>query len=254
MKEGDTFAGVTLTKTEGKTKPPAPYNEATLLSAMENGGLGTVATRADIIEKLFGSFLMEKRGKDIHVTSKARQLLELVPEDLKTPELTADWEKKLMRISEGKMKRSIFMQEITDYTKEIMEEIKGQEGAFRHDNLTNHKCPQCGKRMLAVNGKNSELLVCQDRACGYRETVAKKTNARCPNCHKKMQLRGKGEGQIFVCPCGHKEKLSAFQERRKKEGAGVSKRDVQNYLKKQKDEPMNHAFADAFAKIKLDET
>lgn len=254
MKEGDTFAGVTLTKTEGKTKPPAPYNEATLLSAMENGGLGTVATRADIIEKLFGSFLMEKRGKDIHVTSKARQLLELVPEDLKTPELTADWEKKLLRISEGKMKRSIFMQEITDYTKEIMEEIKGQEGAFRHDNLTNHKCPQCGKRMLAVNGKNSELLVCQDRACGYRETVAKKTNARCPNCHKKMQLRGKGEGQIFVCPCGHKEKLSAFQERRKKEGAGVSKRDVQNYLKKQKDEPMNNAFADAFAKIKLDET
>lgn len=254
MKEGDRFAGVTLTKTEGKTQPPAPYNEATLLSAMENGGLGTVATRADIIEKLFGSFLMEKRGKDIHVTSKARQLLELVPEDLKKPELTADWEKKLLRISEGKMKRSIFMQEITDYTKEIMEEIKGQEGAFRHDNLTNHKCPQCGKRMLAVNGKNSELLVCQDRACGYRETVAKKTNARCPNCHKKMQLRGKGEGQIFVCPCGHKEKLSAFQERRKKEGAGVSKRDVQNYLKKQKDEPMNHAFADAFAKIKLDET
>lgn len=254
MKEGDIFAGITLTKTEGKTKPPAPYNEATLLSAMENGGLGTVATRADIIEKLFGSFLMEKRGKDIHVTSKARQLLELVPEDLKKPELTADWEKKLLRISEGKMKRSIFMQEITDYTKEIMEEIKGQEGAFRHDNLTNHKCPQCGKRMLAVNGKNSELLVCQDRACGYRETVAKKTNARCPNCHKKMQLRGKGEGQIFVCPCGHKEKLSAFQERRKKEGAGVSKRDVQNYLKKQKDEPMNQAFADAFAKIKLDET
>ena len=149
------------------------------------------------------------------------------------------------------MKRSVFMEEITEYTKELMDEIKGGEGVFRHDNLTNHKCPRCGKRMLAVNGKNSEMLVCQDRECGYRETVAKKTNARCPNCHKKMQLRGKGDGQIFVCACGHKEKLTAFQERRKKEGAGVSKRDVQNYLKKQKEEPMNNAFADAFAKIKL---
>lgn len=252
IQENAIFRTITLKQTEGKTKPPAPFNEATLLSAMEHGGLGTVATRADIIEKLFHSFLMEKRGKEIYLTSKAKQLLELVPEDLKTPELTADWEGKLTKISEGKMKRTTFMKEITDYTKEIMEEIKGGEGSFRHENLTNHKCPQCGKRMLSVNGKNSEMLVCQDRECGYRETVARKTNARCPNCHKKMQLRGKGEAQIFICSCGHKEKLNAFQERRKKEGAGVSKREVQNYLKKQKEEPMNQAFADAFAKIKLE--
>ena len=97
---------------EGKTKPPARFTEATLLAAMENpvkylstgdrqaaktlgetGGLGTVATRADIIEKLFNSFMMEKKGNEIHLTSKAKQLLELVPEDLKKPELTADWEK-----------------------------------------------------------------------------------------------------------------------------------------------------------------
>lgn len=78
---------------EGQTKPPAYYNEATLLTAMEKGGLGTVATRADIIDKLFNTFLMEKKDKDIHVTSKGRQLLELVPADLKKPALTADWEK-----------------------------------------------------------------------------------------------------------------------------------------------------------------
>ena len=83
--------------------------EATLLSAMENptkymdtqnkqlaetlkstGGLGTVATRADIIEKLFNSFLIEKRGKDIHITSKGRQLLDLVPEELKSPTTTVE--------------------------------------------------------------------------------------------------------------------------------------------------------------------
>ena len=270
IKEGDRLPELYISMTEGKTKPPAPFNEATLLSAMENpiafmeshdkkmaqtlgetGGLGTVATRADIIEKLFGSFLLEKRGKDIYLTSKAKQLLELVPEELKKPELTADWEMKLSRIAKGQMKKQTFMKEIEGYTQEILDEIKCGEGTFRHDNLTNTKCPRCGKRMLAVKGKNSEMLVCQDRECGYRETVAKTTNARCPICHKKMQLRGKGESQIFVCVCGHKEKLTAFQERRKKEGAGVSKKDVQKYLKKQKEEPVNNAFADAFAKLNL---
>ena len=261
--------------TEGKTKPPAPFNEATLLSAMENpvkymttkdaaaakalgetGGLGTVATRADIIEKLFNSFLMEKRGKDIFITSKAKQLLELVPEGLKQPELTADWEMKLSKIAKGQMKASTFMREIDAYTQEIVEEIKLGKGTFRHDNVTNKKCPQCGKPMLAVNGKNSRMLVCQDRECGYRETVARTTNARCPKCHKRMELYGKGDSQTFICACGYKEKLSAFEVRRAKEGKGVSKRDVQKYLNQQKKEaaePINTAFAAALANLNLPE-
>lgn len=264
-----------ITQTEGKTKPPAPFNEATLLSAMENpvkymetkdaqaaktlgetGGLGTVATRADIIEKLFNTFLMEKRGKDIFVTSKAKQLLELVPEDLKKPELTADWEMKLSKIAKGNMKRGAFLNDIRSYTQEIITEIKQGEGNFRHDNLTNSKCPDCGKRMLAVNGKNSRMLVCQDRECGHRETIARVTNARCPNCHKKMEMVMKGSEETFVCVCGHKEKLSVFQARRQKEGAGVSKKDVQNYLTRQKKEakePINNAFAAAFAKLDIKE-
>ncbi len=271
IQKGQIFSRLNLTVTEGKTKPPAPFNEASLLSAMENpaaymeshdkamaktlgetGGLGTVATRADIIEKLFKSFLLEKRGEDIYLTSKARQLLELVPEDLRKPELTADWEMKLSRIAKGNLKRSAFMKEIRNYAADLTAEIKGGEGTFRHDNLTNKKCPNCGKRLLAVKGKNSEMLVCQDRECGYRETVSRTSNARCPKCHKKMELRGKGEGQIFVCRCGYKEKLSSFQERRKKEGAGVSKRDVAKYLNQQKKEadmPLNNAFAEALAKL-----
>lgn len=262
--------------TQGKTKPPAPFNEATLLSAMENpvkymesqdakavktlgetGGLGTVATRADIIEKLFSTFLMEKRGKDIYITSKAKQLLELVPEDLKKPELTADWEMKLSRIAEGKLKKEVFLDDIRNYTEEIIEEIKTSGGTFRHENLTNTKCPVCGKRMLAVNGKNSKMLVCQDRECGHRETISRITNARCPNCHRKMELYVKGKEDTFICQtCGYKEKLSSFQQRRAKEGAGVSKKDVQRYLNKQKkeaNEPLNNAFADALAKLNLKE-
>lgn len=258
----------------GKTKPPARFTEATLLAAMENpvkflenknsaaaktlgetGGLGTVATRADIIEKLFSSFLIEKKGKEIYLTSKAKQLLELVPEDLKKPELTADWERKLANIASGKLRQRVFLKEIREYACEIVEEIKAGEGNFRHDNLTNKTCPQCGKKMLAVNGKNSRMLVCQDRVCGYRETVSRTTNARCPKCHKRMELYVKGQEETFICSCGYKEKLSAFQARREKEGAGVKKKDVQKYLRQQQKEaqaPINNAFAQALAGIKLD--
>lgn len=254
IKEGSQIIISRTKVNEGQTKPPAYYNEATLLTAMEKGGLGTVATRADIIDKLFNTFLMEKKDKDIHVTSKGRQLLELVPDDLKTPELTASWEKKLLDISEGRLAKDRFIQDIRGYTEEIVSEIRTAEGTFRHENLTNTKCPQCGKRMLSVKGKNSRMLVCQDRECGYRETVARITNARCPKCHKRMEMYGKGEAQTFVCGCGYKEKLSVFQERRKKEGAGVSKKDVQKYMNKQKKEaaqPLNNAFAEAFAKLNL---
>ena len=258
----------------GKTKAPARFTEATLLAAMENpvkylstkdkqaaktlgetGGLGTVATRADIIEKLFHSFMMEKKGNEIYLTSKAKQLLELVPEDLKKPELTADWEKKLSDISKGKLRQDTFLSDIREYTNEIVSEIKTGQGTFRHDNLTNKVCPNCGKRLLAVNGKNSKMLVCQDRECGYRETISRTTNARCPKCHKRMEMLVKGKEETFVCACGYKEKLSSFQARREKEGAGVKKRDVQRYLKQQQkeaNEPVNNAFAQALAGLKLD--
>lgn len=273
-KEGEKLKILDIRMKEGKTKPPARFTEATLLAAMENpvkylstgdrqaaktlgetGGLGTVATRADIIEKLFNSFMMEKKGNEIHLTSKAKQLLELVPEDLKKPELTADWEKKLSDIAKGKLRQDTFLKEIRDYTCEIVDEIKTASGTFRHDNITNKICPECGKRLLAVNGKNSKMLVCQDRECGYRETISRTTNARCPKCHKRMEMIVKGKEETFICACGYKEKLSSFQARRKKEGAGVNKRDVQKYLKQQQKEakePVNNAFAQALAGIKLD--
>ena len=275
LKKGEKLKIEKTELTAGKTKPPARFNEATLLSAMENpvkymesrdktyirtlgetGGLGTVATRADIIDKLFKSFLMEKKGKDIYITSKARQLLGLVPEDLKKPELTASWELKLGKIARGELKQEAFLSSIRGYTEELISEIKTADGTFRHENITGKKCPRCGKFLLAVNGKNSKLLVCQDRECGYRETLSRTTNARCPNCHKKMEMIVKGEEETFVCStCGYKEKLSAFKKRREKEGAGVNKRDVARYLNQQKkeaEEPINNAFAAALSGLKLD--
>lgn len=273
VQKGETLPVTALTITEGKTKPPAYFTEGTLIAAMENpvkylkhkekdivktlgetGGLGTVATRADIIEKLFNSFLMEKKGNEIHITSKGKQLLSLVPSDLKSPELTASWEMRLQAIAKGKESDKTFMKEIDNYTKALIQEIKSADGTFRHDNMTRTKCPECGKFMLEVNGKHGKMLVCQDRECGHKETISRHTNARCPICHKKMDLVGKGDGQRFVCVCGHKEKLSAFEDRKKKAGKGASKKDVNNYLRKQAkeaNEPINNAFAEAFSKIQL---
>lgn len=273
IREGNELPVISLSITEGKTKPPAYFTEGTLIAAMETparymqhkdqtlartlgetGGLGTVATRADIIEKLFGSFLMEKKGAEIHITSKGKQLLSLVPPDLKSPELTAQWELRLKSISQGRESQDKFMAEIEDYTKSLISQIKNAEGTFRHDNLTRHKCPQCGRLMLEVNGKHGKMLVCQDRECGYRETISRRTNARCPVCHKKMELVGKGDAQRFVCSCGHKEKLSSFQERKKKEGKSANKRDVAAYMRKQAkeaNEPINNAFAEAFKNLGL---
>lgn len=270
---GSTLQVASVKLTQGHTKPPAPFTEATLLSAMENpgrymdtqdkqlartlqetGGLGTVATRADIIEKLFNSFLIEKRGNGIHATAKGRQLLDLVPEDLKSPALTGEWELKLEQIAKGKLKKDAFVGEVKQYTKEIVSQIKKTNAVYRHENITAKPCPNCGKPMLEVNGKRGRMLVCQDRECGYRKNVARTTNARCPECHKKMELVGEGDGQMFVCKCGHREKMSVFQARRKQSGGKVDKREVQKYLKQQeKEEPANNALFEALKGLKLDD-
>jgi DNA topoisomerase-3 len=259
--------------TEGQTKPPLPFTEATLLAAMENpakymdnddkslaktlgetGGLGTVATRADIIEKLFNSFMVEKKDPYLHLTSKGKQVLTLAPKGLTSPELTARWEQKLSDIAKGKARKKDFEAEIRSYTVDVVGDIIASAQTYRHDNITNKKCPQCGKLMLEVNHKNGRMLVCQDRECGYRKSLSRVTNARCPQCHKKMELVGEGEQQKFVCQCGFREKLSAFEKRKQESGSGVSKKDVSNYMKKQQKEakePINNAFADALSKIKL---
>ncbi|WP_456265732.1 MULTISPECIES: DNA topoisomerase III [unclassified Bacillus (in: firmicutes)] len=275
LSEGQSLEVRQLKETKGETKPPARFNEATLLSAMENpaafmqnqekdlvktlgetGGLGTVATRADIIEKLFNSFLIEKKGKDIFITSKGKQLLSLVPEDLKSPALTAEWEQKLSKIAKGQLKASQFMSEMKSYAKQAVSEIKQTNQTFKHDNVTGTHCPDCGKLMLKVNGKHGTMLVCQDRECGHRKNVAKKTNARCPNCHKKLELRGEGDGKIFACVCGHREKLSVFEKRKSQSNQKrASKHDVSKYMKKQKkvEEPINNALAEQLKKLKLDQ-
>lgn len=248
----------------GKTSPPARYTEATLLTAMENpasqvedgrlrdalksaGGLGTPATRADIIEKLFNSFYIERRGREIFPTSKGSQLIGIVPSDLKSAELTAKWEQQLSLIAEGKANDRKFIEEMRGYASSLVQAVKSSTAEYKHDNMTREPCPQCGKYLLEVNGKKGKMLVCQDRDCGYRKSISVITNARCPECHKKLEMRGEGDKKAFFCVCGYREKLSDFEKR--KESSGAGKRDVAKYMQQQaKQKPAGNALADQLAK------
>ncbi|MFC2947324.1 DNA topoisomerase III [Virgibacillus sediminis] len=270
IEKGDQLTGLNISLTQGETKPPERFTEGSLLQAMENpvkymdsnekhlaktinktGGLGTVATRADIIEKLFNSMYMEMKGKHIFLTSKGRQLLDLVPEELRSPALTAEWEQKLSQIEKGSLKKEKFIGEMKDYSKQVVQQIKNSDEKFKHDNMTGTKCPDCGKLMLEIKNKHGRMLVCQDRSCGHKKNIAKNTNARCPNCHKRMEMRGEGEGKMFLCKCGYREKLSTFNERKEREKKHkVSKKDVNKYLKKQDDGFANNALAEQLAKLK----
>lgn len=266
LNKGNKFTVKEVIEKKGETKPPARFNEGTLLSAMENphkyinvdkesaktlgetGGLGTVATRADIIDKLFNSFVIEKKGKDIIPTSKGKQLIDLVPKELKSPLLTAKWEGELDKISKGKEDPRKFTKEMRNYATALVEAVKQENAKFHHDNLTGKKCPVCGKYMLEVKSKNGTMNVCQDRECGHRENVARLTNARCPECKKRLELRGSGEGKIYVCPgtnCSFREKESQFKKRFDKSGK-VNKREVNKIMKKMQkeaEEEMNNPFA-----------
>lgn len=269
LKEGATLTSVSYSTREGETTPPARFTEGTLLKAMENptrymedttkelektiqqaGGLGTVATRADVIDKLYNAQYMEKRGKYIYLTKKGEQILELAPEALRSPTLTAEWENKLRQIEVGQLNKAQFIKEIREYTKEIVKYIKEMEETFKHDNITGTRCPKCDKFMLEIENRNGKMLRCQDRSCNHKRNVYKNTNARCPNCKKRLKLYGEGESEMFTCSCGHREKMATFQKRRKQQQKSrVSKKDINKYLKKD-DEFTNNPFAEALKQLK----
>lgn len=272
LKKGDTLPVSSIHIKKLETTPPKRFTEATLLSAMENpqkivkldtksaktlgetGGIGTVATRGDIIEKLYKSFVIEKQGNTILPTSKGCQLIALVPEDLKSPLMTAQWEHRLELISKGKSDPNAFINELKAYTTRLVEDVKNSSSKYIHDNLTRKKCPQCGKNLLEVKGKHGTLLVCQDRECGYRENLSRMTNIRCPECHIKLSMEGKGDKAYYVCSrCGFKEKVSSFNKKHFDGQKGLNKKAARNYMKKMQKENAavtNNPFSEALAKFK----
>ena len=152
--------------TAHQTRPPARFNEATLLSAMENAGklvedgelreamsakgLGTPATRASVIEGLVYENYLQRVGRELHPTAKAFSLITLlrglkVPE-LTSPELTGDWEFKLRQIEQGKLERNSFMEEIATMTRHMVEQAKNNRGETISGDFSTLKspCPKCG--------------------------------------------------------------------------------------------------------------
>lgn len=264
-KKGETVEVSKIQEKEDATKPPARYTEATLLKDMEDprkfvkdtdmketlsstGGIGTVATRADIIEKLYKTFYIEERNKHLHPTSKGKQLISIVPKDLKSPLLTAQWEGRLTAIAKGQESPIQFISEIKEYTKKLVKDVQTDAVTYKHDNLTGEKCPDCEKYLLKVKTKKGEMLVCQDRDCGYRKSSSMQSNARCPKCHVKLFMFGEGEGKTFICKkCGYKEKLASWNKRKDEQGTKMNKNETRKYLeqmkKKEKEEDFNNPFA-----------
>lgn len=168
-----------------RTTPPPRYTEGTLLTAMESagkfiedeelresikaGGLGTPATRAEIIEKLCTCSYIERSGNHLQPTSKGMQLMDLVPDDLQSPELTAKWELRLSQIAKGKEPGEHFMADIRDNAVKLVASIKADTATYRADNISKTRCPLCGKYMLFISAKKGKMLACSDRACGHRQ-------------------------------------------------------------------------------------
>jgi DNA topoisomerase-3 len=139
----------------------------------------------------------------------------------------------------------------------LLQGIEADQAVYRHDNQTNTPCPECGKRLLRVKNKNGERLVCPDRECGYKKNVSKVTNARCPECHKKLVMMGEGDQKFFKCnTCGFRESLKSWEKKNQKKKQQMNKREAAKYMqkmKKEKDEPVNNALADALKNFKFDE-
>lgn len=183
-----------------KTQPPKVYNEAMLLSAMENAGrfveeedlkeqlkdsgLGTPATRASIIERLLKVGYIERKGKNLIPTEKGMKLVEIVPQELKSPETTGKWEKGLTSISKGKMDNRKFMESIIRYVNYIVEqskntqtkidfpeEIRNPKGNRKFKKIKSlGKCPKCN---IGEIFENTKAFYCSNWKDGCKFTIWK---------------------------------------------------------------------------------
>lgn len=187
VKEGE---AATLNHIEAKleeTKPPARYNEATLLSAMEGAGkliddqelreamaergLGTPATRAAIIETLIKQKYIARDGREIHVSASGLKLIDTLHElgvtGLTSPEMTGEWEHKLHEMEQGKLGRPEFMREIIDYTKDIVERTKTYAANLKNKSFKSIQapCPKCGATELTQTDATYE---CSEAGCGFK--------------------------------------------------------------------------------------
>ena len=183
LKEGQTFETVSASLREGKTAPPKHYTEDTLLSAMENAGaedmpddaerkgLGTPATRAATLEKLVSAGFVERKKKQLIPTKKGRNLIAVLPDNIKSPILTAEWESMLKQVEHGELSATSFMDQIADMSRTLVKEHTAPEERFADlfpsSKGTVHEavgvCPRCGAPVY--EGKKG--FFCDNRECSF---------------------------------------------------------------------------------------
>jgi DNA topoisomerase-3 len=227
---------------ELRTMPPARYTEASLLSKMEKHGLGTPATRADIIEKLLSTETIERTQNRLIPTGKGKQLIELVVDELRSPDLTAEWERELERIALGKGDAAKFMAGIREQANKWVNAVKNETKEYKPHNLTHSRCPECGKLLMEVKGKRGKSFVCSDRECSYRRQAEPAlSNKRCPQCHKKMEIHNGKAGKYAQCrPCNVIEMLGD------KQGGRINKHQQKKMIDQYSDNvSLSNSLADA---------
>ncbi len=241
LREGEALEVKLCRIQTGRTSPPKRYTEAALLTQMEKHGLGTPATRADIIEKLVSSDTIDRQGNSLHPTGKGKQLIELAPADLRSPDLTARWEAELERIARGQGKADPFLKGIRDMARELVGGVKNSNASYVPHNVSASHCPDCGTRMLEKKTKRGLLLTCPNDDCGYRRSGDQQlSNRRCPQCHKKMVLKEGKAGKYVQClPCGLTETLN-------KDSAHMNKREQQRLVSQfsKQQEPLGNSLGD----------
>ena len=183
LQEGQTFEAVSASLREGKTSPPKHYTEDTLLSAMETAGaedmpddaerkgLGTPATRAATLEKLVSAGFVQRKKKQLIPTEKGRNLIAVLPDNIKSPILTAEWESMLKQVEHGELSATSFMDQIADMSRTLVKEHTTPEERFADlfpsSRETAHEavgvCPRCGAPVY--EGKKG--FFCDNRECSF---------------------------------------------------------------------------------------
>lgn len=177
--EGQTFSGFSANVTAHDTQPPKPHTEASLLSAMEHAGsedtnaeaerkgLGTPATRAAVIEKLVNSGFVERKGKQLFPTKNGINLVCVLPDNLTSPKLTAEWENTLTLIAKGNANPEDFMQGIEAMAQELVKSYpflsEKDKELFKEEKPVIGKCPRCGSPVH----ESKKNYYCSDRDCTF---------------------------------------------------------------------------------------
>lgn len=193
---GQQVSVLAVRKRRNTTNPPERYTEGTLLSAMEHagrfvedaalrkrlgGGLGTPATRADIIEKLLQNHYIEREGKFLVPTPKGRELVRLAPAQLRSPELTARWEDRLAAISDGTEQADAFIQDIKRNARELVSEVASSKERFAPKFPDGKACPFCASPMMKfVDEFGQDHYLCQKLSCSYEEAHVKRRTQDAP--------------------------------------------------------------------------